>query len=101
MPLDVELDGVAVDQIWLRHVGNDLEISIIGTTDKALLQNWYLGSQYHVETMQTSDGKTLIDARVQSLVDAMAAFTPPAIGQTTLPPSYQTVLNPVIASNWL
>jgi Ca2+-binding RTX toxin-like protein len=95
------LSGVAVDQIWLRHVGNDLEISIIGTTDRALLQNWYLGSQYHVETMQTSDGKTLIDARVQSLVDAMAAFTPPAIGQTTLPPSYQTVLNPVIASNWL
>jgi len=95
------LAGIATDQIWFRHVGNDLEVSIIGTTDKALVQNWYLGAQYHVETLRTADGKTLIDARVQSLVDAMAGFTPPAIGQTTLPPDYQTALNPVITSNWL
>src|SRR6266568_4546411 len=43
------LSGVAADQIWLRQVGNDLEVSIIGTADKATVQNWYLGSQYHVE----------------------------------------------------
>jgi hypothetical protein len=30
----------------------------------------------------------------------MAAFAPPAAGQTSLPPNYQTALNPVIAANW-
>lgn len=94
------LSGVASDQIWLRQVSNNLEVSIIGTSDKATLTNWYLGNQYHVEQFKTSDGKTLLDSQVQNLVSAMAGFTPPAAGQTTLPPNYQTALAPVIAANW-
>jgi hypothetical protein len=95
------LSGVASEQIWFRQLGNDLEVSIIGTADKALVQNWYLGSQYHVEQFRTSDGRTLLDSKVQELVNAMASFTPPAIGQTTLPPSYQTSLLPVIGADWV
>jgi Ca2+-binding RTX toxin-like protein len=94
------LSGIATDQLWFRHVGNNLEVSVIGTSDKATLTNWYLGSQYHVEQFKTSGGKTLLDSKVNALVDAMAAFSPPAAGQTTLPAAYQTVLNPVIAANW-
>lgn len=94
------LSGIAVDQLWFRKVSNNLEVSIIGTSDKATLTNWYLGSQYHVEQFKTSDGKTLLDSQVQNLVSAMAAFSPPAAGQTTLSAAYQTALNPVIAANW-
>ena len=47
------LSGISEDQLWFRQVGNDLEVSIIGTTDKALIQNWYLGTQYHVEEFRT------------------------------------------------
>jgi len=94
------LSGIAVDQLWFRQVSNNLEVSIIGTSDKATLTNWYLGSQYHVEQFKTSDGKTLLDSQVQNLVSAMAAFAPPAAGQTTLSAAYQTALNPVIAANW-
>jgi len=42
----------------------------------------------------------LLDLQVNNLVQAMAAFAPPAPGETTLPPSYQTALAPVIAANW-
>ena len=35
-----------------------------------------------------------------SALQAMAAFAPPAAGQTTLPPAYQDTLAPVIAANW-
>jgi Ca2+-binding RTX toxin-like protein len=94
------LAGIGADQIWLRHVGNSLEASIIGTTDKLTIQNWYLGDQYHVEQFKTADGKLLLDSQVESLVQAMAAFAPPAAGQTTLPPAYQDTLAPVIAANW-
>ncbi len=94
------LSGVSTEQIWLRKVSNNLEVSIIGTSDKATLTNWYLGNQYHVEQFKTSDGKTLLDSQVQNLVSAMAGFAPPAAGQTTLPPNYQTALAPVIAANW-
>jgi Ca2+-binding RTX toxin-like protein len=94
------LKGIDAKEIWLRHVGNDLEASIIGTTDKLVLENWYLGSRYQVEQFKTSDGKLLLDSQVENLVQAMAAFAPPAAGQTTLPATYQEYLAPLIAANW-
>ena len=95
------LTGVAVDQIWFQKVGNNLETSIIGTSDKLVIKDWYLGNAYHVEQFKTTDGaKTLLDSNVQNLVNAMASFAPPAAGQTTLPTSYQTSLAPVISANW-
>ena len=93
--------GIATDQLWFQHVGNNLEVSIIGTSDKFTLSNWYTGSANHVEQFKTSNGKTLLDSQVQSLVSAMAAFSPPAAGQTTLPTNYATTLAPVIAANWV
>jgi Ca2+-binding RTX toxin-like protein len=92
--------GITTDQLWFSHVGNNLEVSVIGTTDKLSLSNWYSGSQYHVEQFKTSDGKTLLDSQVQNLVGAMAAFSPPAAGQTTLAANYATALSPVIVANW-
>ncbi len=92
--------GIARDQLWFTKTGNNLDVSIVGTTDKFTISNWYLGNQYHVEQFRTSDGKTLLDSQVQNLVNAMAAFSPPAAGQTTLPANYSTTLAPVIAANW-
>jgi len=94
------LSGTTIDQLWFKQSGNHLEVSIIGTSDKAVIADWYLGNQYHVEQFKTSDGKTLLDTQVQNLVNAMAGFAPPAAGQTTLPASYQPTLTPVITSNW-
>lgn len=99
---DVALFGsdIATDQLWFRQAGNNLEVSVIGTSDKFTLNNWYLGNQYHVEQFRTSDGHLLSDSNVQNLVQAMASFSPPAAGQTTLPPNYQSSLGSVIAANW-
>jgi Ca2+-binding RTX toxin-like protein len=95
------LSSVAIDQIWFRQVNNDLEASIVGTDDKVIVSNWYLGAQYRVEEFKTTDGgKTLLASQVQNLVSAMAAFSPPAAGQTGLPANYSTALASVIAANW-
>jgi Ca2+-binding RTX toxin-like protein len=95
------MPSVATDQIWFRQVNNDLEASIVGTDDKFIISNWYLGAQYRVEEFKTTDGsKTLLASQVQNLVNAMASFSPPAAGQTTLPSNYSTALAPVIAANW-
>jgi len=94
------LSGIATDQIWFSHVGNALQVSIIGTPDVMTIKNWYAGSAYHVEQFKTADDKTLLDTNVDVLVQAMATFAPPAAGQTTLPTNYQTMLEPVIAANW-
>jgi Ca2+-binding RTX toxin-like protein len=99
---DVVLFGpdVRSDQLWFRKHGNDLDVSIVGGDDLLTVSNWYKGGQYHVEQFRTADGKVLLDSRVQQLVDAMASFSPPAIGQTSLPAAYQQQLTPVLAANW-
>ncbi|WP_197329591.1 calcium-binding protein [Ralstonia syzygii] len=93
-------EGIATDQIWFRRVNTDLEISMIGSTDKTTISNWYSGSAYHVNQFTTADGKQLLDTQVDSLVQAMASFSPPASGQTTLPQNDRDALEGVIAANW-
>ncbi len=95
------LAGVTANQVWLKQVGSSLEVSVIGTTDKFTVNNWYSAAANQVESFKLADGKTLTSANVQKLVSAMSGFTVPAQGQTTLPTSYQTTLNPVIAANWV
>ncbi|WP_321161943.1 beta strand repeat-containing protein [Verminephrobacter aporrectodeae] len=92
--------GVSTNQLWLRRVGTDLEVSIIGTSDKSLINNWYAGNAYHIERFQTSNGNVLLDSQVNALVSAMAGFAPPPAGQTTLAADYQTALAPVLAAGW-
>ena len=91
---------VNYDQLWFRHVGNDLDISIIGGSDMVVIRNWYSGSAYHVEQIRSGDGKVLVDANVNALVQAMSTMTPPAAGQTVLPSATQTQLAPVLAASW-
>jgi Ca2+-binding RTX toxin-like protein len=92
--------GIAADQLWFSHVGNNLEVSVIGTSDTLTIQNWYSGTASHVEQFRTADNRVLLDTQVENLVQAMAAFAPPSAGQTTLPPDYDATLAPVIAANW-
>jgi hypothetical protein len=94
------MSGINAGQLWFKHSGNDLEVSIIGTADRATVQNWYLGNQYHVEQIKSGDGKLLQDTQVDKLVQAMAGFAPPAMGQTSLTAAQQTALAPVLAANW-
>jgi Ca2+-binding RTX toxin-like protein len=94
------LSGVAIEQVWFRHVGNNLEVSIIGTSDKMTLTNWYSGANYHAEQITTADGKVLQDSQVEALVTAMAPYAPPALGQLTLPADYWTALSAVITGSW-
>jgi len=101
--LDIVQFGVdiAADQLWLRRVGNDLHVSVIGTADQITVQNWYLGNAYHTEQLKSGNGKTLSDANVQNLVNAMAGMTPPPMGQTNLTAAQHAQLDGVIAANWL
>ncbi|SEE53847.1 calcium-binding protein [Pseudomonas kilonensis] len=90
--------GISADQLWFRKNGMDLEVSIIGTADKVTISKWSSSDQagtqkaQHVEQFRTADGKVLLDNQVDQLVGAMAAFAPPAAGQTSLPNNYKEAL---------
>jgi len=92
--------GAAANQLWFKRNGNDLEISIIGRSDKVFVTGWYESASSRVEKIRSSDGKVLNKSQVDALVSAMGAFTPPTAGQTSLPADYQSALNAVLAANW-
>jgi len=94
------LSGVTEEQLWFKKVGNNLEVSIVGTTDKVTVNNWYVGGTAQVEQIRTATGDVLASSQVQNLVAAMSSFSPPPVGTTTLDSgTYASVLG-VIAANW-
>ena len=91
---------IATEQLWFLHSGNDLQINVIGTTDTVKIANWYTSAANHVQQIVAGDGKVITDTSVEQLISAMAGFTPPAPGQTSLPQNYHDALAPVLAANW-
>lgn len=80
------LTDIDQTQLWFRHLGNDLQIDVLGTADQIVVKDWYVGgvsgADNHIERIRTADGRTLYDSDVDKLVHAMAAFAPPQAGQT-------------------
>lgn len=66
--------GIVQADTAYRRVGNNLEVSIAGTSDKLIIKDWYLGSQYQVEEFKYSDGTTITSSQVAGLLSAMASF---------------------------
>jgi Ca2+-binding RTX toxin-like protein len=97
------MEGISANQLWFKQEGNNLDVSIIGTADKVSIKDWYVGgvtNNNQIDVFKTNDGKALIAGNVNQLVQAMASFAPPSMGQTTLASNYQTSLNTVITANW-
>jgi len=89
----------SADHLWLSHVGDDLVLSSIGTDNQVTFSNWFSLGEQHVRITDTN-GSTLSFDAVDQLVTAMAGFTAPSAGVTSLPSSYSS-LNPIIASSWV
>ncbi len=93
-------EDVAADQLWFSRSGSHLQVSVIGSTDRVTIDNWYAGTAYRVEEFHAGDGAILLHNQVEALVSAMAAFSPPAAGETSLSGQYREALDTVIAANW-
>ena len=93
--------NVSANQLWLSRAGNDLLVNIIGSGDQMKIEHWYDNASFQVESFKTADGKTLMADKVDALVNAMAAFSPPVAGQSTLSSNYQNALSSVLAASWV
>ena len=82
-------------------MNTNLEVSIIGTDDTVRLNSWYGSTPLRIDAFETSSGQTLLSSQVDQLVQAMAAFNPPAPGQITLSQDQRSTLTPVLAASWV
>ncbi len=83
----LQLTGINQTNMWFKHVGNDLQICIMGTTDQITIKDWYVtgtsGTDNQIERIKTADGYTLYNSDVEQLVQAMSSFAPPPATQTS------------------
>ena len=63
--------GITADQVWLRHVNNDLEVSIIGTANSVKVQDWYSQPSKRVDGLHLADGRSILASEIETLVSAM------------------------------
>lgn len=103
--------SVTKERLWFSKTGSsntDLRISVIGASDIFIVKDWYKqdasgalvnNTASQIEKITTIQGNTLTNNKVDALVQAMAAYAPPSMGQTNLGTNYQPVLN-VIAASW-
>ena len=89
-----------LDLIFARN-GNDLDLSLHGSTDQIDLQNWYAGGSNQVNVIQAGNGEQLVNTKVDQLIQAMASFSQQTgltwdQGIEQQPQAVQTIL----AANW-
>ena len=68
--------GIAKSQLKFVKNANDLELSVLGQTDKLTIKNWYVGTANQIEEFRLSDGSKVLASEVNGLLSAMAAFVP-------------------------
>lgn len=104
-PQDIDtlsFQDINSDQLWFSADAKrrNLVINVIGTTDSVTVSEYFAQRKNVLDIVEVADGKFLDTANIDRLIDAMAAFAPPALGQTNLPSNYQQALAPVLAAAW-
>ena len=91
---------IRYDLLWFEHEGQDLQISVIGSRQEVTLHNWYAANYERPTTIMADENHWLTDRNVDNLVQAMAAFAPPASATALFDSVELQRLQPVLAANW-
>lgn len=105
--------GIDLNKLHERHQptqfvpGRKLDISMsvprtVEVADRAPVAapNWHINSSERQRTLSVTEEKILFVQRADNLVQAMAAFDPPAANLTTITVPDQQSFQPTLAANW-
>ncbi len=84
----LEYQNIAPNQLWFEQVGSDLVISVVGTTTRTTVDNWFATPTPANFTIAINgpSGRTTPEIDVASLVALMSGYTRP-----TTQPAYDTL----------
>ncbi|RQR20493.1 hemolysin, partial [Burkholderia sp. Bp9143] len=66
------------DNLWLKQVGSDLQVDVMGSNTSATIQNWFSNAYSRLAEITVSGGTAgnmAIDSQIDQLVQAMATFS--------------------------
>ena len=77
-----DMNGLA-DEIRLNHQlqnvvferrSNDLVVYMPGSLDSVVIDSWYRGNDYKIETFTSEDGRFITHTQIENLIQAMSTF---------------------------
>ena len=77
-----DMNGLA-DEVRLKHKlqdviferrSDDLVVYMPGSLDSVVIDSWYRGDNYKIETFTSEDGKFITHIQIESLIQAMSTF---------------------------
>jgi hypothetical protein len=73
----------------------------MGTSDRITVQGWFASGANHIEHITVADdGRTLDHGQVDHLLQAMAGFKAPPMGQTYMPDAVLPAWLAVVDAHW-
>jgi Ca2+-binding RTX toxin-like protein len=63
--------------LWLRQVGNNLEVDVMGTSTKTTVQGWFSNNYSKLSSIDVaggSAGSLILDTQINQLIQAMATY---------------------------
>ena len=91
---------ISAEQLWFSRSGSDLLVSVLDSTDRVSIENWFWGRGRTVERFRVESGEVLEHTQLSQLINAMAAFDPPSGAAATVSPEQREAVAPVIAAVW-
>ncbi len=90
--------SISANDVWFEQSGDNLVVSILGSTDEVVFENWYTDPSRTVDRIETSDGSVLVESSIQQLVSAMDGFVPSdgtggGVTSSTLPQGVADAIN--------
>ncbi|WP_080340710.1 beta strand repeat-containing protein [Burkholderia ubonensis] len=74
---DLAVTGVNPSNLWLQQVGNDLQVTVMGSTTEATVTNWFSNTYNQLSEVTVSGGAAgsmTLDTQINQLIQAMATF---------------------------
>jgi hypothetical protein len=82
------------NQLWLSRTGDDLTISVVGSSDSMKVQGWFSDTANQIEKIvDDTEGYTLDASAVSNLVNAMAQFAPQDLSGASAPAELVSAYN--------
>jgi Ca2+-binding RTX toxin-like protein len=93
--------GENPNEIWLRQVGNNLEVDIMGTKTEATIQGWFSNNYSKLSSVGVaggSGGSMTVDTQLSQLIQAMATYSSAHTGFDPTSSANPQITDPTVLS---
>ncbi len=92
--------GIAIEDVWFVRNGNNLEIYLLGGTDKIVITNSFSDTANQIESIQLDSGSVLLFSEFEPLSTVMTSMGTPSAGVISLTAEQQQQVDAARTAAW-